>query len=183
VLELSLGTLAVALVAWTALYFIAQWLTLLFLVAAMSEDRPLPDGFTTVFIFIAGCLIAYAWLDRRLTPDERPRDSRSRGEIATDVVLALPRFTIAAWQNLDARQHLTQAELEQAATFLTHLSSAGTLPIAAAGYDLPDPAEREKILFALELTGLLAILRTARETTLRPGPHSLSDATLTPTDP
>lgn len=149
---------AASLLAWAALYGIAHWLTMLFVTVVSEGTAPMPRGVPIVFGTVALSLLAYAWIDRRLRPDERPRDVKPWSDIAADVVLALPRATLGAWSTFAARQHLTDAELEQAASILSRLASAGRLPLATAGYDLPDPAARERVLFALQISGVIDIL-------------------------
>lgn len=155
---IAVGTLAVSLVAWAALYFVAQWLALLFVTVVSEGTAPMPRGVAVVFAAIAASLLAYAWIDRRLRPDERPRDMKSFAEIAADMLLALPRATLGAWSTLTARQHLSDGEIALAADFLARLAAVGRLSLSAAGYDLPDPAARERVLFALQITGVIDVL-------------------------
>lgn len=157
VLFLALSTLVVAAILWAGLYFIAQWLTLLAVTVIGDGTAPIPRGFSSIFATAAAALLAYAWVDRLLTPDDRPRDKKTPGEITQDIVLAIPRATFAIWSTLTARQRLSDGELAQASELLQHLTAVERLPLHAAGYDLPDPAAREKVLFALQLTRVIDI--------------------------
>lgn len=179
VLWVALGTIAASAVVWTALYFIAQWLTLLAVTVVGDGTASLPRGFSAVFFAVAGALLIYTWIDRLLTPDSRPRDQKSSGEIAQDVILALPRATLSVWSTLTVRQHLSAAELGQAADLLQRLTAVERLPLAAAGYDLPDSAVRERVLAALEITRVIDVLRGKNETTLSLSTHRPDSLRLT----
>ena len=170
VLLLSAATFAAAILLWTVLYVIAQWLTLLALVAARGEDTPLPRGFPTVFGAAVLCLLAYAWIDRRLTPNDMPRDDKSAGEIAEDFLLAIPRTTLAAWSTLTAWQRLTAHEFALAATFLDRLTREHRVPMHSLPLDIPDEAERWRILFALQLTEIVELRRDGRDYWIVPNP-------------
>ena len=169
VLLLALATLVAAIALWTTLYFLAEWLTLLALVVIRGEDAPLPHGFGVVFATATVCLLLYAWIDRRLTPNDWPRDHKPAREIAEDFLLAIPRTTLAAWSTLTVRQRLTEVEFAQAGAFLARLAAAGRLPMSAAGYDLPDAVERERVLFALRVTRIIDIDRIKGEFVIRLG--------------
>ena len=157
VLLLSLATLAGAVALWTAIYVVGQWLTLLFLTVVNGEDTALPSGFAIVYVTAAVCLLVYAWIDRRLTPNDWPRDSKPPREIVEDFLLATPRATLAVWTTLTVRQRLTESELAQAGSFLARLTEFGKLPMSVVGYDIPDVKERERVLFALQITRVIEI--------------------------
>lgn len=159
-------TLVGSALMWAALYFVAQWLTLLFVTVVSEGTAPLPRGVSAIFATVAVSLLAYAWVDRRLRPDDRPRDSKPVSEILADLVLAIPRATIAAWSTFTARQCLTEPELALAAGFLARLAQLGRIALPAAGYDLPDAVTREKILLALQITGVIDVLPGKTETSI-----------------
>lgn len=152
------GMLAVSLVLWLVLYFVAHWLTMLFVTVVSEGTAPVPRGVGVVFGAVVASLLAYAWVDRRLRPDERPRDVKPMSEIVADVVLGLPRMTLGAWSTFTARQHLTDADLAQAGEFLARLASTGRVPLSSAGYEMPDSGTRERVLFALQITGVIDVI-------------------------
>jgi hypothetical protein len=152
------GMLALSLVLWLALYFVAHWLTMLFVTVVSEGTAPVPRGVAVVFGAVAACLLAYAWVDRRLRPDERPRDVKPIAEVVADVVLGLPRMTLGAWSTFTARQKLTDTELAQAGEFLARLATAGRVPLSTAGYEMPDTVARERVLFALQITGVIDVI-------------------------
>lgn len=159
-------TLAGSLLMWAALYILAHWLTLLFVTVVSEGTEPLPRGLPIVFATAMAGLLAYAWVDRRLTPDERPRDTKPFVEIAGDIVLAIPRFTISAWSTFTARQHLRDAEIDLAARFLARLMPAGRIPLPSVGYEIPEAAMRERVLFALQITGVIDVIHGREGTSI-----------------
>ncbi len=162
VVLLAALTLAAAAVLWAALYLLAQWLTLLASVAISGEDTPVPRAFPATFAAVAAGLLGCAWLDRRLTPDERARNEKTAREILTDFVLAIPRVTLAAWGTLTAWQRLSRTDLALAAALIEQLATLHRMPLHAAGIEIPDAAAREKILFALQLTEVIDVRRNDR---------------------
>ena len=163
VLLLSAATFAGAILLWAVLYAIAQWLTLLALVVVRGEDTSLPRGFPIVFATGALSLLAYAWIDRRLTPDDMPRDEKSAGEIAEDFLLAIPRATLAACSTLTAWQRLTPQEFALAATLLDRLSREQRVAMHSLPLDIPDEEARWRIVFALQLTQIVDMRREDRD--------------------
>jgi hypothetical protein len=159
VVTLSALTFAAALVLWAGLYVVAQWLTLLAAAAIAGESTPLPPRFPAFFSFGAAALMGLAVIDRWLTRDERVRDEKSGAAICMDFVLAIPRVTLDAWGTLRAWQHLSPSELALAAAFIERLAGVSRLPLHAAAIELPDPSARAKILFALQLTQVIAVQR------------------------
>jgi hypothetical protein len=164
VLLLSFGTLLGSLLLWVLLYGIAVWLTVLFLSAIHGpEVRRRPAAFDKVFFSAAATLFVLAWIDRRLTPNDLPRDHKSPAEIATDFILAIPRTTLAVSGTLSAWQRLTQLDYERAAALLERIEATGRLPLQSTPLEIPEDAQREKILFALQLTQLVEVRREDRE--------------------
>ena len=170
VVLLSAATLAAAIVLWAVLYAIAQWLTLLALTIVRGEDTALPRGFPVVFAAAVFCLLAYAWIDRRLTPNDMPRDDKSVGEIAEDFLLAIPRTTLAAWSTLTAWQSLSASEFALAAAFLERLNRERRVAMHSLPIDIPDEEARWRILFALQLTQIVDLRREDRDFWIVPNP-------------
>src|SRR5262245_38245509 len=93
VLLIAAGTVVASAAAWLLLYMVCTWV---FVIAVAVFELPVsrtavPRGFTIVFAVAAVCAMGYAWLDRRLTPNERPADEKRSGEIVSDFILAVPR--------------------------------------------------------------------------------------------
>lgn len=159
VVLLAIFTAAAAALLWSVLFFVAQWLTLLFLTSARGVDTPIPREFPQVFFTIAGGLIAFAWIDRRLHPDDRPRDKRSGGEVALDFLLAVPRVTLAVFSTLSAWQRLSRSDLAQAAQLLERLHHERRLRLQSVPLEIPHERRRERILYALQLVEFIDVQR------------------------
>lgn len=154
---------AAAAALWMALYFVAWWLFLLGGTATKPLDYhpasgPLARGFAATAVLLCVC----AWVGRRLRPNEAPQDHKSFGEHFLDVLLAVPRLTLAIFGTGGAVAWLSDSELDQAWNLLRRLNEAGSpVPVQELPVDIPDPAMRKKILLALQLSGVIDIHPTA----------------------
>ena len=156
---LAVGTLLAAVALWLILYAVCCWLILLALTVVDVPQPRIPRGFSILFGVAALCAVIYAWIDRRLTPNDMPRDDREPGEIVADFILAIPRVTLTVGGTLAAWQRLTDAELFQAAALLHRLAEEPRVPMSGVPLEIPDSAARLKILFALQLTQVIDIGR------------------------
>lgn len=158
---LSFLTLAGALLLWGVLCFVALWLFLLGNSVVKPLDwRPSPRPLLLAFAGAAALLCCVAWLLRRLRPNEAPRDHKGLWEIALDILLAVPRMTLAVAGTARARARLNEHELQLAWDLLRRMSdSAGPLPLHTLPLEIPGPAAREKILLALQLSELIDLRR------------------------
>lgn len=163
VLGLTLLTAAAAVAFWTVLYFAMQWLLILALTIADPMNARLPPRFALLFATVAVALCALAWLAGRL--DERARDSKSAAEIALEFLLVVPRTTLAVWGNLRALQFLDHHDLPLAQRVLDAIGRAGKLSAQQIPLEIPDPAARWKILLALQITGLVEMVRRDNQLT------------------
>jgi hypothetical protein len=159
VVLLALLAAAAAAILWVALYAIAYWLTLLFLTAAKGIDTSVPAEFRPAFLYAAAFLLVFAWIDRRLHPDDRPRDKRATGEIVLDFVLMIPRVTLAVGSTLTAWQPLSARELARAASFIQQLDDERRIRLQTMPLEIPSERARARILFALQLTQFIEIRR------------------------
>ena len=176
---IALFTLAVAAGLWTVLYAVCAWVLMIALIAIGTERAALPHGFTTLYLVTAACAIGYAWIDRRFTPNDLPRDDKSYGEIASDLLLALPRITLTVPGTLRAWLRLTPAECESAAAFLHRLASERRIPLHSVPLEIPGEPARFRILFALQILEAIDLRRDehALWITLNPrGPRALVSA-------
>jgi hypothetical protein len=156
---LTVLTLTVAAGLWFVLYACFYWLTLLALTATRGLEARLPEAFPAVFLYIAGMLVAFAYLLRRVSPDEMPRDEKTWFEQVTDVLLAVPRATLAVWGNLSAWQGLSESELAMAGQLIDRISAEGRVPLHTVPLDIPDRAARKKVLVALQLSEIVEVRR------------------------
>jgi len=163
VLLLAVLTLLGAAALWAILYGVCCWLLVLGSATFEMSLTRIPRGFAILFIVAALCAIGYAWLDRRLTPNERPTDDKRVGDVIADFVLAIPRMTLAAGGTLAAWQSVSDADLAQAATLLHRLADEKRLPISSVRLDIPDPTAALRILFALQITQIIEAHRDGNE--------------------
>jgi hypothetical protein len=144
---------------WLILFGFSYWMTLLFFSSVQGTNSAVPARFFPIFWSVAGALLFFAWIHRRLHPDERPRDYKSPAEIALDLILGIPRLTLAIFGTLSAWQRLSPHELQLATSLLEHLGRERRLPLPSLPLDIPDAAARFKILFALQLVQVIDVRR------------------------
>lgn len=159
VLGFSALTAGAAVVLWAALYVVSYWLTIFGITIARGSEAAMPRGFTLGFALAASSLLLAAWIDRWATPNALPPDKKPRLEIALDFLLATPRATLAIWGNLSAWQWLSRPQLELAADLLAQLLPNGRMALHAVPLEIPDDAARDKIVFALLVTGVIEMRR------------------------
>ncbi len=94
-------------------------------------------------------------------PNEAARDHTSLTGHFLDVILAVPRVTLAIFGLTSATARLNDRELEFAWTLLRRMHNAPKpLPIQSLPVEIPDPSMRDKIVLALQLGGLVEIRPT-----------------------
>lgn len=163
VLGISAVTLLAAAVLWAVLYGVCCWL---FVLGAATFDLTvtrIPRGFGVLFTVAALCAIGYAWLDRQLTPNERPTDEKRAGDIVADILLALPRMTLAVGGTLAAWQRLRLDDFLLAATLLHRIAEEKRVPTSSVALEIPDAEAAMRILFALQITQLIDTHREGDE--------------------
>ena len=163
VLLIAALTLLAAVALWALLYGGCCWLLVLASATLDVSLTRIPSGFGIVFAVAAFCAIAYAWLDRRLTPNEHPTDEKRPGDVVADVLLALPRVPLAVGGTLAAWQSVSDIDLAQAATLLHRLAEEKRLPMSRVRLDIPDPIAATRILFALQITQIIDVHRDEDE--------------------
>ncbi len=159
VLALTIGTFVVVVALWAVLYFVAWWMFVLAAAIAKPFDfQPTAGPLLRVFVATVGLLCACAWWSRFLRPNQAPKDYKSPGEHFLDVVLAVPRLTLAIFGTGGAAARLNDGELEHAWNLLRQMNERD-LPVHVSELpvDIPDPAMRHKIVLALQLSGLVEI--------------------------
>ena len=78
-------TLIAAGALWYLLYLGANWIALLFVTAVEGTEARLPTVVENAFWFGAAALLALAWIDRHLRPDDRPKDHKTITENVLEV--------------------------------------------------------------------------------------------------
>lgn len=160
---LTVLTLVAAAAFWYALYLAANWLALLFVTAVKGTEAQLPQGIENVFWIAAAVLLAVAWIDRQLRPDDRARDHRSVAEIVWEIALAIPRLTLSVWGTLSAWLHLDARERSEAVALIERLAQERRLRLTSMPLEIPNAQRRFRILFALQIVQVIDIRREDRE--------------------
>ena len=163
VLGIAFGTLLASLAAWVLLYA-ASYSVLVFVLAVLDPDHEQsPHGFGVIFAVAGLCAMAYAWIDRRLTPNALPNDKKSPGELLAECILLVPRMTLSVGGTLGAWQRLDDADLTQAAALLHRIAEEKRVPMSGIRLEIPDPETAMRILFALQLTEIIEVRRDENE--------------------
>lgn len=155
VVVFALLTAGTALACWVLLYVASYWLWLLVLTVVTPMDTKMPPGFTRGFCVVAAALCALAAGARWLWPNEYPRDRKPPGEIALEIILMVPRMTLAVWGNLRAWARLDEFERQLAWRVLEAVAWAERLPAQSVPLEIPDEKMRNKILLALQISDLI----------------------------
>jgi hypothetical protein len=159
VLALAAATLIAALAAWALLYIVCCWVLVLAIAIFDLPFTRVPRHFLLVYVVAAVCGIGMAWIDQRLTPNARLRDSKTPWEIFMEFLLAVPNMTLAVGGTLGAWQSLSSAELLEAAEFLHRLGEEKRVPMSGVRLQIPDPEAAVRILFALQMTQVIDAYR------------------------
>lgn len=157
-----------SVVAWALLYFIAYWLLLLGGTAATGAEAPLPEFLLVPFVISSVILVLGVALVRRLSPVRRLCDNKRWWEHAADLLLAIPRATVTAWETLRAYQFLDARELAVAWELLRWIREKRRLPVWEVPQVIPDERTRDRILVALQLTQLIHVQSISGDICLLP---------------
>ncbi len=160
-LALALVTLVLAALAWGLVYFFVCWLVLLVLTVARGVDAALPDSLSFVFAGGALFLCLCAWIVWRIAPFDRARDRTSALASALDVVLAIPRATLAVWGNLSACRRLDARELAAAWRLVRRIDDERRLSVYQLPVEIPEARMQERVVGALQLSGLVEFRKTS----------------------
>jgi len=160
---LTLFTLVAAIALWFLLHAVLGWLSLLAVTTVKGTEARMPAFVEPVFWCGAAALLAAAWIDRRFRPDDRARDHKSAVEIAWEILLAIPRVTLAIGGTLSNWQSLSVHEIKTAAELLQQLMGNHRLPLHSLPLEIPNDKLRLKVLFALQITQVIEIRRENRE--------------------
>jgi hypothetical protein len=166
VVFLAASILFVAAIGWAVIYGGLYWLALLVLTIGRGLDARPPHAFTATFFLCAGATCIGIWFARRGRPEPRPKDAKSPVELAADVLLAVPRMTLAIGGTLSAYQHLNRRELALGWDLLCRLKATRSLPLHSVPIELPIPETRRRILDALQLAGLIEFQQRSGESVL-----------------
>jgi hypothetical protein len=164
VLLLAVLTAFISALIWAAVYFTVYWLVLLAGSIADVNYQPKPGEVLRSCAIATATLLAIAWAARRVRPNAAARDKKHFFEHLLDVLLALPRMTLSIVGTGSASARLNREELQHALDLLHRMDeSRKPLPIQYLPVDIPNAKMRDRILLALQYSGIIEI-RTNRET-------------------
>jgi len=160
---LTVVTLAAAAALWTGLYLVTWWLFLLGGTATRQFDfHPAEGALLRAFATTGLLLCLFAYISHRLHPNDAPRDHKGIGGHFMDLLLAVPRLTLSIFGTGGAAARLSEGELEYAWRLLRRMSDAGhPVPVHALPVEIPDSEMRNKIVLALQLSGLIEVRTTS----------------------
>ncbi len=135
---------------WLLLYGAAYWVTMLACTVQNPSADGVPPAFHKICPSVVGVLLLLAWLDHMLFPHERTIDERPATEHLMDVALFLPRLSFDVFWNFAAWCHLPDCDLANAAALVDRLRGDQSVPMQHLPISLPDDAQRERIVRALQ---------------------------------
>lgn len=163
VIGLAFVTMTMAVALWILLYWLACWIILLVSSVAGNSEAGIPRAFLRWFIALALVSMAWVWLCRRFLPHERPRDKKPPLEIASEFLFAIPRITLSMFSTISAWRRLSDAEFEQAASFIHRLADERRMPLPSVPQEIPDARAREKILLTLQIMQIIDLQKRDRD--------------------
>lgn len=163
VLLLAFFTLLLALGFWALIYLAVYWVTLLTLTAWRGIDATMPGFFMEGFVASAVILCAIGYIAHRISPDESPKDKQTWWKIAFDLLLAIPRVTLTAWETLTAYRFLNERDLTAAWWLAEKVGREEKISMQSIPVEMPDPAQRRKVILSLQLAELIDVHRENRE--------------------
>ncbi len=144
------------------LYGGLYWVTMFLQTTLHGGDAVVPNVFHSAFGVSALGLILVAIVDAYLNPHERQVDDRPTIEHIGDILLFLPRLTLAMLQNFKVWPRISSAELPTAAKLMDRLR-VKNVPLQTLPLDIPNKRTRARVLVALQVANL-AEVRTEDET-------------------
>lgn len=163
---LGLITLGASLLLWATLYYAIYAVALIFFTAIRGTDADISRSYPVVF----GCFVVFlcglTWVVRRVWPNYFPVDQKHPFEIFLDVLLAVPRATFEIWGNFSAIQFPTERELRAAWKLIVAMGEPGKhfrISIQQLPLLLPKQEVRERVIFLLQLVGMVSVRKNDDE--------------------
>jgi hypothetical protein len=173
-LVLALFSLVASTFLWALIYVLIYWLSL---VAATLSRSFNPATLLQVtapnlvdpkfpLYFLGGALLSLviARLVRGRLRPERLREARLYLLwLAAELLLSVPNATLAIWGNLSALTRLRRRDAHAAARLLECLNATeGGLSLGRLGVEIEDEKTLQRVLFSLQLTGLVSVREKER---------------------
>ncbi len=170
VLAASGAALLFSLIGWAVLYGVAWWVAMFFAtIESHGEAWPGAD-------FHFGCAVAFggtmllAVVDSFVFPHEEVVDSRGFFGHVFDVVLFIPRISLASLQNFSAWARIPRAAMPHAVRIIERLRKEQRVPLHALPLELPNDRLRNTMLATLGITQIVEMRSEKGELVLRWSP-------------
>jgi hypothetical protein len=173
-LLLALFSLVASAILWALIYVLIYWFSLVAATLSRSFnpatllqiDSPDLVGRNFPFYFLGGALLSLvlARLARGRLRPERLRVARYYLLwIVAELLLSVPNATLAIWGNLSALTRLRRRDAHAAARLLESLdATSGGLSLGRLGVEIEDEKTLQRVLFSLQLTGLVSVREKER---------------------
>ena len=166
VLAASGAACSVAGVGWLFLFGIGYCIAMIGTALNRGIEAQ-PDMYPRYFWLSAAGMTVLALLEAWRNPHEIARDERSTFIQLFDVILFLPRITVAALLNFFAWAYLPQAAMPAALRLLGRLRMQESIPLHELPLDIPNLRLRRRVLAVLEVTQLTDIRTEKGQLVLR----------------
>ncbi len=156
VLFASAATLVFALIGWAVVYGVFYWFTVAFLSVKEGLKFTGTENFNRNFLASIAVLYVAALLDRwifRYSPEAV--DRRPWSETLLDIVLFLPRMSLAVVENFTVWIRLSPSELRAAVRLVELIRKRGRFPLQEVPLVIPRERERECVLAALRVAQII----------------------------
>ena len=173
-LALALISLGTSVTLWALIYVAVYWFSLVGATLSRSFNPETlleinqPDlvGRAFPLYFAGGAVLSLvvAGVARKYLHPERLREARYYALwIAAELLLAVPNTTFAVWGNFAAITRLRRRDAVAAAELLQRIrQTEGGLSLATLPVELEDASRLQRVLFALQLVGLVGLREKER---------------------
>lgn len=158
----TIGTFFGVIAMWAVLYFIGNWLPVLFMTIVKGLDAEVPPNLHRWILLVFAIWLLAGWIDRMIRSRRTEPVSPDGFSSAIGFVLLPPRVTFSILDNARNRIGLNEQELDLASEFLERLYWHGKMQVQSVPVELPGEDSRERILSALRLTELVRELEVRK---------------------
>lgn len=157
VLAASGAAFFLAVIGWSLVYAAAYWAAVLITTVQSYGGRIPGAGFQEVCLWVFLSLMGVGLLDVWINRHEEAVDHKSKLQHLYDVVMFLPRLTLAGIVNFSAWAWLPPAGKPHAARLLERLRAEKAVPLGVVPLEIPNDSLRRRVLAVLEITQLVEV--------------------------
>jgi hypothetical protein len=156
VLFASGATLVFAVVGWLVVYGLCYWFTIAFLTVKEGLQFKGTENFNRNFFSSVLVLYAATLLDRWIFRyDSQAVDRRPFSETLLDIVLFLPRMSLAVFENFGVWVRLSERQMQAAAGLLELVRERGRFALQEIPVVIPSERDSTAIVTALRIAQVL----------------------------